>query len=242
MKKAPKKEPKKAPKIQAKQAKILTGIIDKRLQSKVYPFEEKIYEKILKIQDDLERHGKILEKFKGAETPDAKFSKYAEKIRKIIEKHKKDTFALKAEIDRAITSVSSNTKSMERIENIEEDVKSLKSVLENFDVKNLEDQIFMEFGEINKKIKTGVRSNKEFIDRIDTEVKIIKEEIEKMRTARKSIKGMEGMRHEIESLKAKNHWLESQIERIKIKPIVEKIIEIEKLIQGMTVAQPIVIE
>ena len=51
-----------------------------------------------------------------------------------------------------------------------------------------------------------------------------------------------GVRRDIESLDAKHKWLENRMDSINLDGIIEKITELEALIQGMKAVSPIVIE
>ena len=119
-----------------------------------------------------------------------------------------------------------------------------RSVLSQTNIQTLESDFYREFQRLSKEVRDGMEKNRESADRMEAEIKFLKEDMARIisleeQTKRISAKTVE---RDIESLKAKSQWLETSMKGFDIDPIVEKITELEDKIKILKASQPFIIE
>jgi len=125
------------------------------------------------------------------------------------------------------------------------EIETLKrSVLSQTNMQTLESDFYREFQRLSKDVKAGMEKSREAVDRMEAEVKFLKEDMARIisleeETKRISAKTVE---RDIESLKAKSNWLETSMRGFDIDPLVEKITELEDKIKILKASQPFIIE
>lgn len=134
--------------------------------------------------------------------------------------------------------------SPKRMNALERRVASLKEVLEDFNVKNLEGDIFKRFNQINKTIATSLEEQRKTIENTEIEISTLKKNLDEFQTFDKEFMNLDtaSLKRDIESLKTKTQWLELEMEKMNIRPLLEKIRELEARIDALKLSQPMIIE
>jgi hypothetical protein len=125
------------------------------------------------------------------------------------------------------------------------EIETLKrSILSQTNLQTLESDFYREFQRLSKEVRQSVEKNSETVDRMEAEVKFLKEDVARMISLDEEMKRIsaKSMGRDIESLKAKSQWLETSIKGFDIDPIVEKINELEDKIRILKASQPFIIE
>ena len=134
---------------------------------------------------------------------------------------------------------------LRELRDMQMEMESLKrSVLSQTNIQTLESDFYREFQRLSKEVREGLEKNRETVDRMEAEVKFLKEDVARMisleeETKRISAKSVE---RDIESLKAKSNWLETSMKGFDMDPLVEKITELEDKIKILKASQPLILE
>ncbi len=143
---------------------------------------------------------------------------------------------------------SLNTMGMEilrEIRDIQIEIENLKrSTLSQTNIQTLESDFYREFQRLSKDVKENLEKNRHAVDRIEAEVKFLKEDLSRVLSLEEEMKRIsaKAVERDIESLKAKSQWLETSMKGFDIDPIVDKISELEKRIRNIKASQPLIIE
>jgi deoxyribodipyrimidine photolyase len=125
------------------------------------------------------------------------------------------------------------------------EIENLKgSVLSKTNIQTLESDFYREFQRLSKDVKENLEKNRHAVDRMEAEVKFIKEDVARMLSLEDEMKRIsaKAVGRDIESLKAKSNWLETSMKGFDIDPIVEKITELEDKIRALKASQPLILE
>lgn len=181
---------KRAAKHQGKQAKLLTELIDKKIEARVA----------------------------GLESTVTKMFKLFKKIK--------------------------TTSSPKKMLDLEKELKSMKNVIEDFNVKSLEEDIFKQFDVIKRDSTKSIENQKNTIEDMGIELSSVKKDLETFQDFEKEFTEMDlkNIRNDIEAIKQKTEWVESEVERINLSPLLERIDELENRISNMKLSQPMIIE
>jgi uncharacterized protein YukE len=137
-----------------------------------------------------------------------------------------------------------STASPMKIQKLEKEIQSLKEILEDFNVKSLEEDIFKHFNEINKKVSESIDKDRESLANMEIELAALKRKLGDAEGIEDELHGLDvkSIRKDIESLKTKAHWVELEMEKIHIRPLIDRIDELEARVNAFKLSQPMVIE
>jgi len=126
----------------------------------------------------------------------------------------------------------------------EKELKSVKDVLEDFDVKNLEEDVFKQFSRSSSDAAKTIETQKKDIEEIEIELSAVKKSLSDFQIFEKEFTGLDisNLKKDIESLKVKSHWLEMELEKLSIRPLLEKMNELESRISTIRLSHPTIIE
>ena len=127
---------------------------------------------------------------------------------------------------------------------LKREMEMLMGELESSKVKKLEEELERSIGNLKSRI-AGVAVESKGTDVVfDSEIEKLKKDIETMREIEKHIRGLnlQEIRRDMEIIKTKQEWIENNIERIDIKPLLRKMEELEHRIRVIRVSSPIVVE
>jgi chromosome segregation ATPase len=157
-------------------------------------------------------------------------------MNKQLQKSAAQTEALKQDKETAI---------LREIKEMQMEIENLKTtILSETNVRTLEEDLCREFQHLKKEVKESVEKNRHTVDKMEGDIKFIKEDIGKIMSLEEEMSRInaKSVTRDIESLKAKSHWLETNMKGFNIDPIIEKIQEIEDNIKIMKASQPLILE
>ena len=134
---------------------------------------------------------------------------------------------------------------LREIRGIQMEIDTLRqSVLSEKNMRIFESDFYREFGRLSRDVKDSLEKNRHAVDRMEAEVKFMKEDIARMLSIEDEMKRIsaKSIERDIESLKAKSSWLETSMKGFDIDPIVEKISELEGKIRILKASQPVILE
>jgi len=135
--------------------------------------------------------------------------------------------------------------SLREMREMQMQIDSLKAaVLSDTNIKSLEHDLTTEFQKLSKEVKDSVQSNRHAIDKMEAEIKFLREDVGKIMGLEEEMNrlNMKSLTRDVEGLKERNRWLETSFKSFDIDPIMEKITEIEDKIKILKASQPIIIE
>ena len=141
--------------------------------------------------------------------------------------------------------LSRDAEILREIRGIQMEIDTLKqSVLSEKNMRIFESDFYREFERLSKDVKENLEKNRHAVDRMEAEVKFMKEDIARMLSIEGEMKRIsaKSIERDIESLKAKSNWLETSMKGFDIDPIVEKINELEGKIRILKASQPLILE
>ncbi|MCX6814188.1 MAG: hypothetical protein NTY20_00840 [Candidatus Aenigmarchaeota archaeon] len=134
---------------------------------------------------------------------------------------------------------------LREIRDMQIEIENLKrSTLSQTNIQTLENDFYREFQNLSKEVKENLEKNRHAVDRMEAEVKFLKEDIGRIISLEEEMKrmNMKSLTKDIESLKLKSQWLETNFKGFDIDPLIEKIQEIEDSIKIMKASQPLILE
>ena len=213
-----------------------TGISTKLLQSNMSKYSEDLdylRKSLLKNEAELARNmsdirSRLVENEKRIENV---MNEMAKSIRKFHE----------APLPPTSLSGDSSGRVMKEINNIRNEMGS--KVNENT-IKDFENEVYRELENINKTIRDSVKDNNEYAKRVNIELSAIEEKMDNIEKGHEKVKGLDtaGLLREIEILKAKQKWIEDNIEHFNLEPLHEKIADFERRLNVMKINSPLIIE
>lgn len=111
-------------------------------------------------------------------------------------------------------------------------------------IRKFEEEVYKQFKSINSSIKDIIANSKEKTEKAESEIKILKDSIEETKRLEEEVKRMniKSIMRDLEILKTKNQWLESQIEKIGTGPLYDRIQELEHKINTLRASSALIIE
>jgi DNA repair exonuclease SbcCD ATPase subunit len=163
-------------------------------------------------------------------------------VEESIEKIKKETGV--SEIGRFLNNVNENRKKIEELQLMKKDFNEIKKRSESFNAQEIKENIITDFEKINNNLVESVEQKKSEIQRIEHETAQMREGIESLKGLEQRIGKVnaEGITRDLEILKTKTKWLEEQIEGLDIKPLHERIHELETDLRRIISSSPLVVE
>jgi len=134
---------------------------------------------------------------------------------------------------------------LREIKEMQVEIENLKkATLSETNIRTLEEDLFREFQHLKKEVKESVEKNRHAVDKMEADIKFIKEDIGRIMSLEEEMSRInaKSVTRDIESLKAKSHWLETHMKGFNVDPIIEKIQEIEDNIKIMKASQPLILE
>ena len=131
------------------------------------------------------------------------------------------------------------------IRDMQMDIETIKrSMLSQTNIQTLESDFYKEFQRLSKEVKDNLEKNRHAVDRMEAEIKFLKEDIARIISIEEEMKRIsaKSLERDVESLKAKSQWLETHVKGFDIDPLIEKIQDMEDKIKIMKASQPLIIE
>lgn len=145
----------------------------------------------------------------------------------------------------AAPSHDRETAILREVREMQIEIEGLKrAILSGTNMRTLEEDLFREFQHLKKEVKESVEKNRHSVDKMEADIKFIREDIRRVMSLEEEMSRInaKSVTRDIESLKAKSHWLETHVKGFDIDPIIEKIQEIEDNIKIMKASQPLILE
>jgi len=206
------------------------------------------------LEKGMGRYSEDLEYFrKSLLKNEAELSKNVSDIRNRLAENEKRTENIMNELAKAMKSFQegplppvslSNDNSGRIVKEINNIRNELKTKINENSVKDFEDGVYRELETLNKIIRDSVKDSSEYSRRINIELSAIEEKMKNLESGHEKIKGVssEGLLREIEILKAKQKWIEDNIEHFNLEPLHEKIADFERRLNMMKINSPLIIE
>lgn len=172
-----------------------------------------------------------------------KEGKAVDKLRNQVENVLKNIETRQSEIDQKINKINESVKKIDP-EKWKNELDNFKKRFEKMDVKVLEEEVRKEFEQINNNVKEMLKKSDEEKGKLETDVRNLNEKIESVTKLQKTIEelGIANIRRDLEILKTKQQWLESNLEKFNLKPIYARLQELENKIKSISFSSPVVLE
>ncbi len=121
------------------------------------------------------------------------------------------------------------------------EMEMLRSELESSSVKRLQEGFHRDVSNIKSQLNKVIIDGRGLEERISSEMEELKSGMEAPKPGGPGI-NVEELKRDLEIIKTKQEWIENNIERIDIKPLLMKMEELEHRIRVMRVSSPIVLE
>jgi chromosome segregation ATPase len=141
--------------------------------------------------------------------------------------------------------ISRDMEILREIRDMQIEIENLKqSILSENNMRTFESDFYREFQRLSKDVKESLEKNRHTVDRMEAEVKFLKEDLARVLSLEEEMKRISAktVERDIESLKAKSNWLETSMKGFDIDPLVEKITELEDKIRILKASQPLILE
>lgn len=131
-----------------------------------------------------------------------------------------------------------------RMQALEKDIAHLKSILEDFNLKSLEEDIFRKLGSMNRTVEAALSEQKKEIGRTEERLASLKDTLSLVRKTEEKFESFEPkqLRQQIESLKTKVQWMELEMEKVNVTGLLDRIDELESRLDALRISQPTIIE
>lgn len=132
-----------------------------------------------------------------------------------------------------------------RLEALSSELREVKkSVVPRAKVREIEGDLYREIRSLKGELRDLSRQVSGNAERAGSSLASVQKELAELRKLEEHVKRVDvmGVRRDIESLGARHKWLENRMDSINLDGIIEKITELEALIEGVKAASPIVIE
>ncbi len=124
------------------------------------------------------------------------------------------------------------------------ELEMLRSQVEDSNVKKFEEKFQREMGAMKSQVNKVIIDGKGLEERLSSEMEDLKNGPGIPKPEGGQVKGpdMEELRRDLEIIKTKQEWIENNIERIDIKPLLRKMEELEHKMRVIRVSSPIILE
>ncbi len=124
------------------------------------------------------------------------------------------------------------------------EIEMLRGELESSKVRKLEGEFQRNIGNLKSQLNKVIIDGKGLEERLGSEIEILKKETGDLGKTGEHVKGLniEELRRDLEIIKTKQEWIENNIERIDMKPLLRKMEELEHKIRLIRTSSPIVLE
>ena len=148
------------------------------------------------------------------------------------------------ELSKFINEIGEIRERVAAIEKIKTDVDDLKSRLIKIDFEGLSNEIYNQFERMNENIKQSDKKTDDAIEKLNVEIKTLKENMNEAMKTREHIEKLDipNIRRDMEVLRQKSEYLQNQLERINIEPLVEMVSEVENKMSVLQASSALVIE
>jgi chromosome segregation ATPase len=148
------------------------------------------------------------------------------------------------DMSKFLSVVNDNKRRIEGVEAMRKEFESVKKRSASFNAQEIKDNIMKDFEKINSSLVESVEQKKTEIQRIEQETAKMREGIESLKELEKKVGGVnsEGISRDLEILKTKTKWLEEQLEGLDIKPLHDRLKELELDLNRITTNSPLVVE
>jgi uncharacterized coiled-coil protein SlyX len=138
----------------------------------------------------------------------------------------------------------SKSASPRRIMKLESEIRKTKEMLEDLDVKDLEKDVFGRVEQISRDISKSLEEQRKSIENTEIELSALKKSLDDFQSYEKGFIKMDtaNLLRDVESLKTKTQWLELELEKINIRPLMERLDELEARLNSLRISQPMIIE
>jgi len=162
------------------------------------------------------------------------FEEDVERLRK--EAKEKSTAMLSGNMDET-------NRTSELLEKLRTDFEAIKRRVP-LDGQDIKDDIAREFEKASDKMKDLIEKQRNGVQRVEHETAQLREKLETMKTPSGDAKELdtESIKRDLEILKTKTGWLEEQIENLNLKPMIDRINELETDLKKAMKSSPLVLE
>ncbi len=140
-----------------------------------------------------------------------------------------------------IKFLNDSVKTKDALDNIE---KWRKESFENIEMKNFAEKLHKRLEQMDKKINEISERHEEIFEKISNDINALNKKADGIKELEGEIKKLDlkYIKRDIESLKTKAEWIENNIEKIDLEPLLEKITEMESKIRVIRLSSPVIIE
>jgi uncharacterized phage infection (PIP) family protein YhgE len=149
-----------------------------------------------------------------------------------------------SDVPKFLKEVDKNRKRIEGLEDMKIRFEDMEKRSASFDAQEVKDSIVTEFEKINTDLVESIEKKKSEIQRLEQETAQMREGILSLKNLEGKLKDMdsESITRDLEILKTKTKWLEDQIGEINIKPLHDRISELETDLKRITSNSPLIVE
>lgn len=171
---------------------------------------------------------------------------YDKQTRLFIELIDKKINARMGKIDRTVKRLIEIVRSFKNtppaVEALKKELDDLKGVIADFNVKELENEVFTKVNDITSSTETALGKQEKLAAHVQSEVEAMRNDLAGLHKTVVNAAAMKSVAHDIEALKTKSQWLELEVEKLNISPLLDRINEIEARIDALKISQPYIIE
>jgi chromosome segregation ATPase len=184
---------------------------------------------------------KMLADKSGVKQFDEKINSLSDKIKTVLENFDKKINNMEDNLKNLMAASENSKKSME---SVKKDIEMIRKGPVEANMKELEKDIYREFERVNSNIKNILEKSREDAEKIEIEMKTIKNQFEGLKKVENELKKMDtsNIIKDIEAVKSKQEFMEKNMEKMSTEPIHDRMEEIEAAIKRMKITSPIIIE
>jgi len=134
---------------------------------------------------------------------------------------------------------------LSEIRGMQLEIETLKSsILSDRNIRTLEEDIAREFQHLKSEVRESIKKNTHLVEKMEAEIKFLKDDMARVMSLEEEMNrlNMKSLTRDLESLKAKSHWLEGSIQKFDLDPLVERMSEMEEKIKILKASQPLILE
>ena len=148
------------------------------------------------------------------------------------------------EMRRFLGEVNENRRRIAELEGMRKEFEDMKKRSASFNAQEMKENILGEFEKINNELVESIEKKRNEMQRMEQETAAMREGIMSLKGLEERVKGMdsEGITRDLEILKTKTKWLEEQIEGLNIRPLHDRMQELEAELRRVTSSSPMIVE
>jgi len=155
-----------------------------------------------------------------------------------------------SELERTVTRMFSLFKKMKesssprKMARLERDVNTIREALEEMDLKSIEADIFKRFNKLNGEMAKALEEQRKTIENTEIELNELRKGVDDFHSYEKGFINLdtEKLLRDMEALKTKTEWIELEVEKMNFRPLIDKMSEIEAMLNKLKLSHPMIIE